>query len=322
MSGGQERARELFNNGGFVIILDAPSGFTLSMDGILTVEVGPLFRGLKMVPSGIHHLSYSLSHGASGGTAMKNSLLIHIETGKVEAFKWNSQSEMLNPLPNYEGVFERNILDMDPYLGPFPCGPQYEQAWRRFQSWSTHITPGTMAGSLQIDIRDYARKLDPPTRTLFMMDHTPLLNELLCSLKPDSWPTEESAVMELKIIGTIQMNFINTILGDSYESFSQWLQLVTLLCNSPASYDLHPEMYEAFFRMIHIQMDEDLFSVDDLHLFKLLSLPLLHFVNNADCSGVRKEAIRSILKLKSQFGFDVSKLGLDDDFDGATIVNE
>lgn len=55
----QGEARRRFATGAFIICLDFPSGQPLQVgiDGS-TWMVGPKFRGLKMIPAGLHYFYY------------------------------------------------------------------------------------------------------------------------------------------------------------------------------------------------------------------------------------------------------------------------
>ena len=53
-----ELARRLFFEGATVVILNMPKGTEFGID-YNSWEVGPKFRGVKMIPPGIHFLHYS-----------------------------------------------------------------------------------------------------------------------------------------------------------------------------------------------------------------------------------------------------------------------
>ena len=60
-----ETARRLFEVGGFVIVLDFPEGSEFGID-LNTWTTGPNFKGVKMIPPGVHFVYYSLTGRETG----------------------------------------------------------------------------------------------------------------------------------------------------------------------------------------------------------------------------------------------------------------
>ena len=54
----QETAKTLFDNGAFLILLDVPAGTEIGID-LHSWRTGNEFRGIKMIPSGIHFVYWS-----------------------------------------------------------------------------------------------------------------------------------------------------------------------------------------------------------------------------------------------------------------------
>ena len=50
-------ARELFEAGGIVVLLDVPIGTECGIDRA-SGTIGPKFRGFKMIPPGVHFVHY------------------------------------------------------------------------------------------------------------------------------------------------------------------------------------------------------------------------------------------------------------------------
>lgn len=53
----QDTARVLFNEGAILVLLGMPEGTEFGIDYNSWV-VGPLFKGVKMIPPGIHYVYY------------------------------------------------------------------------------------------------------------------------------------------------------------------------------------------------------------------------------------------------------------------------
>lgn len=55
----QEMAQRLFHEGAILVLLDVPEGTEIGMD-YNCWNVGPRFKGIKMIPSGVHFIYYRL----------------------------------------------------------------------------------------------------------------------------------------------------------------------------------------------------------------------------------------------------------------------
>ena len=53
----QDSAKRLFAEGGFLVLLDVPKGTEIGID-YQCWSVGPRFKGIKMIPPGLHFIYY------------------------------------------------------------------------------------------------------------------------------------------------------------------------------------------------------------------------------------------------------------------------
>ena len=53
----QEEAQQLFHNGGTLVFQDVPTGTEFGID-YNSWNVGPNFKGVKMIPPGVHFVYY------------------------------------------------------------------------------------------------------------------------------------------------------------------------------------------------------------------------------------------------------------------------
>eukprot|EP00012_Vannella_robusta_P005951 CAMPEP_0206194258 /NCGR_PEP_ID=MMETSP0166-20121206/7084_1 /ASSEMBLY_ACC=CAM_ASM_000260 /TAXON_ID=95228 /ORGANISM="Vannella robusta, Strain DIVA3 518/3/11/1/6" /LENGTH=389 /DNA_ID=CAMNT_0053611185 /DNA_START=20 /DNA_END=1185 /DNA_ORIENTATION=- len=81
-------------------------------------------------------------------------------------------------------------------------------------------------------------------RTKYFMDKSYLLDHLINS-KYGTWE---------ELIGEFQFSFICFWLGESYESFEHWKQLMILFCNCDISISEHPEWWKEILQTIEKQM--------------------------------------------------------------------
>uniref|UniRef100_A0A7P0TA70 Protein AAR2 homolog n=1 Tax=Homo sapiens TaxID=9606 RepID=A0A7P0TA70_HUMAN len=118
-----ELAKRLFFEGATVVILNMPKGTEFGID-YNSWEVGPKFRGVKMIPPGIHFLHYSSVDKANPkevGPRMGFFLSLH-QRG-LTVLRWSTLREEvdLSPAPESEvEAMRANLQELDQFLGPYP----------------------------------------------------------------------------------------------------------------------------------------------------------------------------------------------------------
>ncbi|XP_069727872.1 protein AAR2 homolog [Phaenicophaeus curvirostris] len=111
-----ELARQLFEEGAAVVALGVPEGTEFGID-CGAWRVGPRFRGLKMVPPGLHFVHCS----AGGGAGPRSGLFLSLRRREVRPLRWDAALEALRPLPEGDGeALRENLRELDPFLGPYP----------------------------------------------------------------------------------------------------------------------------------------------------------------------------------------------------------
>ncbi|KAJ2226935.1 hypothetical protein IWW45_007242 [Coemansia sp. RSA 485] len=123
----QELAKRLFENGAFLVILDAPRGLDFGID-LDTWEIGPLFKGLKMIPPGIHYVHYSSVNSDK----------------QVVVRQWCAETEQLYPSDHVPSEqvdrIRQGIRDLDKGLGAYPLDSPHS-SYQRWQRLTSYITP-------------------------------------------------------------------------------------------------------------------------------------------------------------------------------------
>lgn len=117
----QEVARHLFEEGAFLVFLDVPKGTEFGID-LNSWHVGPRFRGVKMIPPGIHFVFYS-AVSKEGQTAPRTGFFYNFKSREIVIKKWDEYLEDIKDEPLNAAEVERlqaNIHDMDGYLGAYP----------------------------------------------------------------------------------------------------------------------------------------------------------------------------------------------------------
>ncbi|XP_019723986.1 protein AAR2 homolog [Hippocampus comes] len=118
-------ARRLFHEGATLVLLGVPQGTEFGID-CKCWKVGPRFRGVKMIPPGLHFLYYcSVNPPSCGGeVGPKTGLFLSLKPRDILLANWNPKEEDLDfsASQNEEEVsrIRANLQDLDPYLGPYP----------------------------------------------------------------------------------------------------------------------------------------------------------------------------------------------------------
>lgn len=155
-----ETALELVKKGATLVLLDVPQFTLLGIDTQM-FTVGPLFKGIKMIPPGPHFVYYSSS-------SSRNSYEFSPVTGffvdacpsEVIVRKWDQQEERLVKVSEEEE--ERYMeavksLKLDHHLGPYALN--HFVHWKRLSNFITKSTIGriepiggdiTVAGELEL----------------------------------------------------------------------------------------------------------------------------------------------------------------------------
>lgn len=117
----QEKAKRLFNEGAIFIFLNVPEGTEFGID-MKSWNTGENFRGVKMIPPGIHYIFYS-SVDSTGDIAPRSGFFYNFRKGEVLVKKWDSKLEDLSKeIVSEEEIagLKDNIFALDKFLGPYP----------------------------------------------------------------------------------------------------------------------------------------------------------------------------------------------------------
>lgn len=138
-------ARELATKGATLVLLDVPEGTVIGMDQ-QTFRVGPKFKGIKMVPPGIHVISYAAAD-SQGGLGPTTAFFLYARGGQVLAWRWSPEEEILvlidnkgDHLPIEHAV---KSFQLDQNLAPYNLAAY--TIWRDLVSYISQRTLDTVA---------------------------------------------------------------------------------------------------------------------------------------------------------------------------------
>ena len=131
-----ETAKQLFDGGATVVFLDVPQNTEVGID-MNVWRTGDRFKGLKMLPPGLHMLHYS-AVGKEGIAAPRTSSFHFFRQGEVLVRKWDPVTEMLVVSdPDEEARIRSNKQELDRCLGVFPY-----QTWKKWYSLTNSCVRG------------------------------------------------------------------------------------------------------------------------------------------------------------------------------------
>ncbi|XP_031259439.1 protein AAR2 homolog [Pistacia vera] len=263
-----EAALELVKNGVTLLLLDVPQ-YTLVGIDTQVFSVGPAFKGIKMIPPGVHFVFYSSS--TRDGKEFSPIIGFFVDAGPSEVIvrKWEQQEERLvKVLEDEEERYVQAVrsLEFDRQLGPYNLS-QYGD-WKRLSNYITKSTIERLepiGGEITVTSESGMVKNTPKTSMEKALDEQlraskfsttddnsqkkgcyytsiprviklrGMQGEELTSLNLDKTQLLESLLIkeyggsEDSLLGELQFAFISFLMGQSLEAFLQWKSLVSLL---------------------------------------------------------------------------------------------
>lgn len=111
----------LLAQGATLVFLDVPAGTEFGVD-MQTNVVGDNFRGVKLIPAGLHFVHYS-AVSKTGASAPRTGFFYYFEKGEMLVKKWDKAAEDVSREPVPKEEVERLRLnlrgDLDQYLAVF-----------------------------------------------------------------------------------------------------------------------------------------------------------------------------------------------------------
>ncbi|KAJ0256105.1 hypothetical protein HA466_0091140 [Hirschfeldia incana] len=132
-----EKALELVKHGATLLFLDVPQHTLIGIDTQM-FTVGPAFKGIKMIPPGIHFVFYSSSTRDGKEFSPTIGFFIDVAPSQVIVRKWNQQDEWLAKVSEEEEErYSQAVksLEFDKHLGPYNLS-QYG-AWKHLSNYIT-----------------------------------------------------------------------------------------------------------------------------------------------------------------------------------------
>ncbi|XP_026497014.1 protein AAR2 homolog [Vanessa tameamea] len=133
----QETAKKLLVEGGTFVFLGVPqeTQFGIDMQCWNTEED---FRGIKMIPPGLHYVHYSAVSKETGDISPRSGFMHYFDKKEFVVKMWDKKLEDISKDEISEESIQRlkdNLLNIDKHLAPYP----YE-IWQKWKQLSSQIT--------------------------------------------------------------------------------------------------------------------------------------------------------------------------------------
>ncbi|KZV48923.1 hypothetical protein F511_09711 [Dorcoceras hygrometricum] len=263
-----ETALEYVKHGATILLLDVPQ-FTLIGIDTQMFSSGPKFKGIKMIPPGIHFIYYSSSNREGSEFSPIAGFFIDARPSQVIARKWEKKEEIfVKLLEEEEERYYHAVksLEFDAQLGPYSLS-QYAE-WKHLSNYINKATidriepiggeitvasesemarnfPETtmekaLAEQLQTSKFSTQEENSQRRRCYYttiprVIKHDGMSAEELTNLNLDKTQLLEGILMkeyggvEDSLLAELQFAFIAFLMGQSLEAFFQWKLLLGLL---------------------------------------------------------------------------------------------
>ena len=268
--------------GGTVVVLDVEHGSALGIDGSRW-DVTAKFRGVKMLPPGVHALHY----GPSPGRVL---LLLQIHPGEVLALRYDADAALVVPLDAMRAAQVTAQVrrgELDAQLAVYDADGQrdwplllshVDDAW--LKTWGCMLGAGESSMSSGLDA---CRLLLPPQAisaelapadvctdaaarsrwvTAANMDATLAVDAVLASADPSA---DASTVTWAAVLGHIQAAFLFFLLAESLTGWECWKAWIDLLCRCRRAVHTRPTFFLRLLDTLERQLTEapkDFFTGD------------------------------------------------------------
>ncbi|KAI9327977.1 A1 cistron-splicing factor [Obelidium mucronatum] len=134
----QNTAKQLLATGAFLVLLDAPVDISFGID-LNEWQTGPRFKGLKLIPPGLHFVHYSSKNSSTGETGIRTGFFKFFASKEIYVTQWDkAEEDLLDDSVLDKDQIERikyNILQFEPNLGAYPLIPHPQQPLPTYQKW-------------------------------------------------------------------------------------------------------------------------------------------------------------------------------------------
>ncbi|RIA96054.1 A1 cistron-splicing factor [Glomus cerebriforme] len=330
----QETAQALFDQGAFLLFLNAPEGMEFGID-FNSWKIGPKFKGMKLIPPGLHFVFYSTSN-KFGTSGLKTGFFKFYESKELVIKYWDHTLEDFKNESDSEQVERLNsdIRQFDPFLGPYPFSPPTNwQKWIHLTSLITsrlisvilpnegrvaNISSSTVDEEELLKLNDLKyqendtifftkfdlRKSWRPGATgqevtKYSQDKSWLLSELLNKVYNNDYK---------ELLGELQLAFVCFLIAENYAGFIQWKNLVQLICSCQEELEKYADtLFTDFLDVLKCQLEEcprDFFHnivTEDNYLAHVLKNFRRNILEASSMDAIPQQSLEKLHTLRRRF---------------------
>lgn len=288
------KARELFETGGILLVLDAPSEMRFGID-LFSWDIGQSFLGIKMIPPGVHICFYEERDKTTKDLSSRQSFLINVESPKslLTVVRWSPSESRFEreTLTDEQYEARRNQrYELDRQLGQYPL-----EIYRQWLSLSNHFDWKSVETFLPVngqicstsvylpnEEKSFSNDLNEPKNLheaesrmpklrpdeLYSFRWTKIDENLSSSLRGSRLteskldPTEVfETILENQRVADgriflceLQLSFLLFFLGQVYEAFEHWKKLFHFIGSCRKNLQIRPKFYIDFLQIVYFQL--------------------------------------------------------------------
>ncbi|CAD8212824.1 unnamed protein product [Paramecium pentaurelia] len=303
------------NQLGVLLLLDSPENLQFGIDNSQWI-VGKKFKGIQGIPFGTHYVHYSLKE--EGYQFKQGFFFIVSPENKYLVKQWNSElQEFLTFKDCAPYIHTLEMHDFDLYLGVYPMD-KYE-IWKLCVNMINRKVLDKLDPIKNICVEEYNDKdignNTPLHTTIYYTDIPKLKNpsksqgQQLTALNFDkSTIVEELLKSEYQndynlFLGEIQYAFVKFLLGEHFESFEQWKQLLILITSCERLIEEQTNMFIDFIPIFYHQLQQmpNDFFVDPISSSNFIQSCIKNMIElsqNDNPTIIRQKLIQRCNKLK------------------------
>jgi len=310
-----EMAKRLHAEGATLIVLDVPEGTEFGID-YFSWNVGPRFKGVKIIPPGLHFIYYSAVN-KGGQTAPRTGMFFYSKRLDIVVMRWDAVAEDVVEVTTNEeekDKYRQGLQDMDRFLGPYP----YEN-FKKWVSLTNHITKDLLervqplckkissVTELPQEPRHSRASASATEDAVLLLQQNPDTVIRFTAFPKQKYPEGASPAEISKfsmdssyavdcllkclkdrreILGELQFAFVCFLVGQVYDAFEHWKKLLNLLCTCDEALPTYQDIFDALIGVLHFQVLEipKDFFVDIVSTNNFLTTTLQVFFSNLESS--------------------------------------
>ena len=244
-----EDARKMLEQGAALVLLNAPK-MEFGIDGTVW-QIGPKFKGLKMIPPGIHLVHFKYNDINAEG------FLVNLESKQIVCRQWDPLNEEWTRVENEEAYSD--LYALDEFLGPYPL-----ESYGRWKKMSMNITEINICPLIFTSMTGSHYTLPTTDSSSFKFTRINLKN----SFDPSStgqlrtkYAIDKSLLIFPTILSELSISFCIFLFILNFDAFEHWKQLMKVLCCSFEAMDT--DLYKKFVDLVLVQLEMLANELDD-----------------------------------------------------------